>query len=81
MDSSPPLSSWQFSPPIQSFIFFFLVDGGLVQVVDQPRAIKQAAVAGPGAAEVLAALDDVVGAGQLAVGYAAESGAACLCLC
>lgn len=80
MDSSPPLSSWQFSPPIQSFIFF-LVDGGLVQVVDQPRAIKQAAVAGPGAAEVLAALDDVIGAGQLAVGYAAESGAACLCLC
>ena len=54
-----------------------LVDLGLVQVVDDVGAIEEAAVAGLGTAQVLAALLDVVGAGQVGLGDAAESAAAC----
>ena len=54
-----------------------LVDLGLVQVVDDIGAIEEAAVAGLGTAQVLAALLDVVGTGQVGLGDAAESAAAC----
>ena len=54
-----------------------LVSSSLPQVLDNVGAVKEAAAGGVGAAQALAALNDVVVAGQATLGNAAESAAAC----
>jgi len=53
------------------------VHGSLVQVLNDVGPVKEAAAGRVGTAEVLAALNDVVGARCLRVGDAAETSAAC----
>ena len=58
------------------WILDYLVDLGLVEVLDDVGAIKEATPGGVGAAQRLAALDDVVVAGDAALGDTAEGSAA-----
>ena len=72
------LSSLSLSLSLQSGLDLrpLLVDLGLVEALDDVGAVKEATPGGVGAAQRLAALDDVVVAGDAALGDTAEGSAA-----